>query len=193
MTFIGHYTETYAKVLFVIFAILSSGTFATHIYYLKNLDFFAVALLPFLSFCISYENVALYYGDSINPHSVTANIAYVLHSLQIPLFCIAEYELCFRLFEARSAHFCCVRFDQGTDISSAPAFLSLWSMRILSAGLFVMNILVAFDFLDSNSFAGRGGYIALASNRTSISMWLHLIPPIVLSALSIYISLVLYR
>jgi hypothetical protein len=70
-------------------------------------------LLPLLSFCLCFENVLLFRGDSIEKHSALTDAGHVFQALQIPLFIIIIYELPFRLHEARLAHFCCIPFDQG--------------------------------------------------------------------------------
>ena len=195
MTFIGHETKLYAKVLFVIYASLSAGCFFINLYFFKNLKIFGLYLVPLLCFCLCYENIALFYGSRLSESSIIANVAYALHSLEIPLFIVAIYELCYRLHEARTAHFCCIRFDQGNDVNSCTAVIGLWGNRLLAIGLLIMNVFVDFRLIDSSTsyLAGRGGYIALNKHRDSLLLWLNLIPPMLLSAIGISMSIILYR
>eukprot|EP01041_Mallomonas_annulata_P008688 gene8688-17947_t len=194
MSFVGHSTYYYAQILFAAFSVIAALCFVFHLYFIKVLKIFSIYLLPVLSICICFENVILYYNNEIDNKSALANIAYVLHSLIIPLFCLIEYEISFRLYEAKGAHFCFIRFDQGEDMSPIVAPIALWIMRLIALGLFVISIMVNFNFVPKASeYTGRGGYITLANNKYSLSMWLNLIPPIYLSILSFLTAFTMYR
>jgi hypothetical protein len=75
--------------------------------------------------------------------------------------------------------------------------LFLWSIRGIAIGLFIINILVNYGFINSNgsdgTIAGNGGYISLAQHHNSNLLWLALIPPITLSAIGILIMIQIYR
>jgi hypothetical protein len=183
----------------MIFAVISGSLCIIQLLFLQKLNILSVYLQPLLSFCMTYENVALYLGSSISSKSAAANAGNFFHSLEIPLFIIVLYEVSFRLHEARSAQFLyCIRFDQGKSAMQWVAPISLWIVRLIATGLFVINILVDFDVLRkqySSPEAGRGGYYSLGvrNNSTKLTLWLALIPPIVLSAAGLLIGISLYR
>ena len=195
VSFVGESNQKYESILFVAFAVIAGILGTLQLVFLQKLMIVPVLLLPFLSFCICFENSVLSQGNNVTPTSPLAQAAYVFHSFQIPLFVITLYEISFRLHEARSAHFCCIPFDQGPDITNIPGTTSLWVVRLIAAGLFVMNIFVDFSLakVPHSPDTGRGGYASLANDPTSKSLWLALIPPIFLSIIGIVIGIIVYK
>lgn len=198
MTFLGDpNADNYPfQILFMGYAVIASMLFFLQIIFLQKLAIFPVYILPFLSCFIAYENVVLYMGSSIETMSNVANAAYVFHSLQIPMFISIIFELAYSLHEARSARFCCIPFDQGEDVPKCISLVVLWTIRLICLGLFIMNILVDFNFASEPSsklYAGRGGYATLAEHSSMIPLWLALIPPMTLSVIGSYVALVIYR
>ncbi|CAN0250661.1 unnamed protein product, partial [Ectocarpus fasciculatus] len=162
----------------------------------QELKIVPVYLLPFLSFCICFENFALYRQENIEEDGSVATAGKVFHSFIVPLFVMLLFEVPFRLHETRLAHFGCIPFEQGTDMPSFAAQLVLITERVIALGLFAMNIIVNFNFVreeDKHSFSGIGGYKTLAEHRRSLHLWLSLIPSMALSVLGIYICFVLYK
>jgi hypothetical protein len=199
MAFYGHPTELYAAVLYMIFAVITGVLCLIQLVFLQKLNIWSVYWLPLLSFCMCYENVLLYLGDHISRHSSVAYAGNVFHALQIPIFVIVLYEVSYRLHEARSAQFLYyIRFDLGGSATELTALLSLWIVRTIAAGLFVMTLITDFFILPKNhrsKVTGAGGYYAFSrdDNEHSVSLWLNLIPPIVLTVAGITIGISLYR
>lgn len=195
--FIGNDSTELGMVFFMIFAVIAAILF---IYQLKNLlrmKILPVFLLPFLSFCMLWENIILYLGSDVQNNTII-DVSYVLYSLIIPLFVIIIFELSYRLFEARSANFLCIPFDErGTDNDSLgtnyAALATLWFVRLCAIALFGLNIIKSFSLFgyDSN-IHGRNGYKALESHPLSIDYWFSYIPPIFLSVISIVVGISLY-
>ncbi len=171
---------------FVAMSVVSALLFLIHIRYIQKITMNAVYLLPCLAFFICFENTSVSFGRSVNPDSVTAYFTYIFHSLQIPLMIVILYELSYRLFEVRTAHFICLPFDQRSDVSKTLAVCTLWIVRVLACGLTVLNIVV--DVNGDDDRASAGGYIYLSQHRSSLYAWLSLIPPMCLSVMAIIVG-----
>ncbi len=187
----------YASILFVIFAIIASALFVFQLIFLQKLSILPVYALPLISICICLENCVSYQGTSITSDSTSAYAAYFFHSVEFPLFIIVMFEVALRLHEARSAHFWCLPFDQGAEVTNIPSLISLWIVRIIAIGLFVMNIFVLYGFdstvTSSTSNASKTGFPDFDSNRDSRLLWLSLVPSLVLSGVCFYSSIAIYR
>lgn len=186
----------WAQILYVAFAVVASLLFFVQILFLQQLSLVPVMLLPFLTFCVAFENAVMYYS-CVSP-SLGADVigtAFVANALIAPLFVVILYEICFGLHEARSAHFFCFPMEQGDDISNAPALTSVWLLRCVAAGLVVMGILVNFSIVKHSQApkTGSGGFAYLAEHANSLSVWLSLIPPIALSYMALVISIAIHR
>ena len=186
----------WAQILYVAFAVISFLLFFVQMLFLQQLRLVPVVLLPLLSFCITYENAVMYYS-CVSP-TLGADVigtAHVANALVAPLFVVILYEICFGLHEARSAHFFCFPMEQGDDISNAPALTSVWLLRCVAAGLFVMSILVNFSIVEHGLApkTGSGGFAYLAKHADSLSIWLSLIPPIAVSFMALITSIAIHR
>jgi len=187
----------YSGVLYVAFSVLGLFLFIFQVVFLQQLVLLPIYLLPLLTFCITYENAVMYYscnaGGIVDPMTVGAG--YVFNALIPPLFIIVLYESVFRLHEARQAHFFCLPMEQGDDFSSAPGLGLMWFVRLVATGLFIMGIFVNFSLVnhDDAPHAGSGGYAYLADHKTSLAVWLSLIPPIVLSFMTLVACLSVHR
>ena len=99
------------------------------------------------------------------------------------------------------------------------SMIPLVSVRLIATGLFVMNILAFYSLVstdDSSQYVrkvsaltptillppgdhqcrfsiSQGGYLTLSKNSSMVPLWLALIPPMFLTALGLFISLVLYK
>ena len=194
-SFVGDNLYTWELALLIILAILSSFCFAWQVLYLQHLKILPTYVLPVVSFCICFENCVLTRGSNIDPDSVTASFTYVLHSLQTPLLITALYESAFRLHETRAVHFFCFPFDQGFEYQRILALGSVWLVRLIAAGLFVINLVVDFHLVRENDDdkQGPGGHIYLSENKHDTDLWLALIPPIALSFFALLVSNVMNR
>lgn len=196
MTFLSGEADYYERVLFVAFAVIAAILCVLQIIFYQELKAIPIYLLPFLSFCMCFENIALYRQERIDDFGSVAAAAKVFQAFIVPLFVMMVYEVPFRLHETRLAHFGCIPFEQGSDMPLYVAYSFLWMERVIAAGLFVMGIIVNFDFVkesDENEFSGVGGYKTLSEHSRSLQLWLSLIPPMSLSAIGIYICFVLYK
>lgn len=191
MAIIGHGINHNERILFIVLAIVAAILCVVQFRLIYSMKLLTVILLPFISFCICFENVVMSYGSDINQSSLTAVFGNIFQSFEIPLMIIVLYETSYRLFEIRTAHFICIAFDQGSDISKILANSTIWLVRIVACGLYIMNMFVDFR----REPTGRGGYVYLDNNRNDHRkyIWLDLIPPIVLSFVAIIISLVTAR
>ena len=188
-------SELYQQILFFVFGIIAVILLVLQVALLLKLNLTCVKLLVFLSFCMSYENFSLFantFGYLSTDKVYSANF---FHACIIPIFVVFLFEITLRLYEARSAVFICIPFDQGVQKFRMGLFL--WSIRGIAIGLFIINILVNYGLINSNGsdgdIAGNGGYISLAQHHNSNLLWLALIPPITLSAIGILIMIQIYR
>ena len=196
MTFLGGDTQLYERILFVGFAVICAILCILQFLYYQELKIVAVYLLPFLSFCMCFENVVLYRQENIGEHSGVATAAKIFQSCIVPLFIMMVYEIPFRLHQTRLAHFGCIPFEQGKDFPKCVAHFALIVERTIALGLFVMNIIVNFNSLpedDEHKYSGIGGYKTLSEHRRSLQLWLALIPSMALTTISIYICFMLYK
>jgi hypothetical protein len=194
MGFIGKHQDHYARVLFIVFAVLSAILLVYQLIVLQQLRLLPVYLLPILSFIICYENVVLYYSDHIDTDSDAAYAGYFFHSLIVPIFIIVLFEMVYRLHEIRSAHFFFVPFDEGEEATKIPGLVVVSLIRVLVAGLFVMNILADFEIVSSDlNNVGSGGYKYIGTHQLDGALLLTLVPTMVLSVVSIMLGVAMFR
>jgi hypothetical protein len=194
MDSVGEDQHEYAKVLYIIFAIIAFIIFSIQVTHLLKMQILPIYLQPFLSFILCYENILLFTGDNTTKHSTSANIGYFLYSCMIPIFIIIIFEVTLRLHEVRCAHFWGIPFEQGPEITYIPAFICIWLIRVLAIGLFIMNIIATYRLLHSQHvLAGDGGYAVLDEYPRSRHIWLSLIPSIILSIVGYMMGIALYR
>lgn len=194
MTFFGHDNHLFERVLYVIYGVIAAILCFIQCYKLQKLKTLPVYILPFVSFCMCYVNVILYRGQNVPEFGDAVQAGLVFHACIAPALLIIIFELPFRLHEARSAHFCCIPFEQGQYMPVCTSVLILWTIRLLAAGGIVANVISDFNhFHDTRDAAGRGGYAALVGREQSSHMWFSLITPMVVSGLSLYVSIILQR
>lgn len=191
MAIIGQGINHNQRIMFIVLAIVAAILCVVQFRLIYSMKLLTVLLLPFISFCICFENVVLSYGNDINQSTLTAVFGNIFQSFEIPLMIIVLYETSYRLFEVRTAHFMCIAFDQGSDISKVLANSTIWIVRIVACGLYIMNMFVDFR----REPTGRGGYVYLDHDRNDRRnyIWLDLIPTIVLSTVAVIISFVTAR
>jgi hypothetical protein len=171
------------RICFSVFAVASGAMFVVQVLFLQQLKLLAIYLLPFLSFCMCFENAALARGSTANKDAVS-EVAKVCHAFVVPLFVAVLNEVDFGLHKARSERFFFVHFDEGCEIALAWERVELWGVRLLAAVLFVMNLFVNFEIGDAKSDtgdAGEGGYLQWRNRASSTALALALIPPIFLT------------
>ena len=87
-------------------------------------------------------------------------------------------------------------FDEGVRVNNT-AFMSFMlrnSIRTLAAVLLVMGLIVNFNVLIvQDPLAGKAGWISLAEDWENIHLMLSLIPTAVLTLVSFYLSIILWR
>jgi len=187
----------YKSVLFFIFGIIATVLLFLQIILLSKLKLIVVKLLPLLSFCIAFENFVLFVNTFIKLKIDTINTCNFFQALEIPIFFIFLFEMTLRLYEARSGPFCFIPFDIGEQYVKYRMLTLLWFVRLIAIGLFIINILINYNFINSNGndgyIAGTGGYITLSKHYNSNLLWLSLIPSIALSSMGIFIMIQIYR
>jgi hypothetical protein len=184
----------YSGVLYVAFCVIGFILFCLQILFLQRLTLMPAYLLPLLSFCVTYENAVMYYScnaTAADGNTIGAGLVFI--ALIPPLILVLLYEISYRLYEARQAHFFCLPLEQG--LSSAPGAASVWLVRLVAAGLFIMAIFVNFSVVSHTdaSSAGSGGYAYLAQHSQSLAVWLALIPPIVASLMALCMGIAVHR
>lgn len=194
MTFVGEEINDMEFVFFVIFAAIAFVLFILQVRYLQKLSMLPVILLPVISFLVCFENCVLTRGSSLGKKSALAVITLIFHSLILPFMILAMFELPFRLHQARTAHFLCIPFEQGS-ISRDIAKVALWSMRLLALGIFVVDLIVDFNIpaVNEHSKAGETGYTTFGNSPRSTHLWLSLFPALLFSVLAIVIGVVMQR
>lgn len=190
-------SELYQQILLFVFGAIAIILLILQVILLLKINLICVKLFVLLSFCIAYENFTLFANnfDALSTDSVYA--ANFFQALITPLFIIFLFEITLRLYEARSAVFFFIPFDQGAQYVQFRMAVLLWSVRLLAIGLFIINILVNYSLISYNGtdgpIAGNGGYISLSEHSNSNVLWLALIPPITLSTIGILICIQVYR
>jgi len=187
-----------SHVCYVVFASIAALVFLLQILLLRRLRIMTTyVMLPLLSVCVVFENVALYLSATTNITHTTISmyIGYVLNSLIVPLFLLILYELIFKLHEFRNAHFLC--FELEVDAESKPAQVLMWIMRIICAGLVAIKLIVEFGWLDVNNndpvMTGSAGYAYLIEHPTSLALWLALIPSMCLSVFGVLVATYIFK
>ena len=144
MPFLGYHIPFYQRVVIIIYIVMIIIFFFVQTTFLWKMKLGVVFLLPFLSFCLCFENFILLLGD-ISTTSILAGFSFAFHSLQIPLFVVILYETSYRLHEVRAVQFCCIPFDQGSNMNQFLANISVYVVRIIAILLLVTNIFVDFE------------------------------------------------
>ena len=190
MSFSGRNHDTYEIVLFIFMACVAGLMLICSIAVLRKLKIFVAYLLPALCLTIVSENVVMSLANSIHPSSAAARFAYAVHALHVPLFVLTLYEISFWLHRSRYASFIFLAFDEERESPGCSGRLSVWGMRLVALILLAINLIIDFRFIPDLDYhkAGRGGYMYLAKHDQSITIWLSLIPPIVLSIVGLSIG-----
>ena len=194
MTFLGEENKLYETIIFIILSGICFLLVLIQVIYLQKLKGNSVRMLPVLTLAICYESACNGAGDTMSNDSGFAKFSVSVLAIILPMFIVILFELPFRLHEARSAHFMCIPFEQGEALSNTIASISLYSVRTVALGIFVVNLLVNLDLLhDENNRAGLGGYATAENELNSVHFWLSIVPSMVLAALSLYISILMQR
>lgn len=195
MRIAGDGNEKYAEVLFIIFAIIAAFLMVFQVIFLQKMKIFSVYAVVVISISICYENSLLAVGDHLNSDSGAFKLLYGLQALQIPLFIICLYETAYRLYDEKGANLATVQLEERLARRFSLPCFGLWCITVLAAMLFILNILTNFQLLDHLHYlnAGSGGYVYLSKHSHSLTIWLALIPPIVLSIVALFTSMLVAR
>ena len=146
-------------------------------------------------FCLCYENLILSYGDKISWNSNISRARYIIHSLQFPLFIVFFFETS-KPDSSDSFTFHLMKATKPDELSRVfPFGLS----ELFAFILFCLSLLVDFGLLTDDprdttpKAAGRASYKYLAEHSESGTVWLSLVPSIVLSLFDILVSFAIYR
>lgn len=195
MRIAGNGNEKYAEVLFVIFAIIAGLLLVVQIAFIQKMKIFSTFAVVVISVCICYENAVLATGDDLTHDSGAIQLLYVLQALQIPLFTICLYETAYRLYEEKGANLATVQLEERLARKCSFPCCGLWFITLVAIMLFILNILTNYQLLDGVDYlhAGSGGYVYLSKHPESVTVWLALIPPIVLSIVALVTSFLVAR
>jgi len=177
-------------------------------------SFFSVRVLfPVALFILALENAALAASGNIyDSHivedgnenfdsNVFIQAVFVLQTFEVPILLIVVFEITYLVHKRRSVNFCGMYFDEGVRVKNT-AFMSCMlrnSIRTLATVLLVMGLVVNFDLIqtgaDVDALAGRAGWWALAGEDWDgkVHLLLSLIPTAVLTLVSFYLSIMLWR
>lgn len=195
MRLAGTENHKYAEILFVAFAIIAGLLLIVQIVFLQKMKIFSVFAIVVISVCICYENALLAVGDNLDYDSGAFQLMYALQALEIPLFIVCLYETAYRLYEEKGANLANVQLEERLAKRFTLPCFGLWFIVLIATMLFILNILTNFQLLDGQSYlhAGSGGYVYLAKHPESLTIWLALIPPIVLSIVAFITSYMVAR
>jgi hypothetical protein len=193
MTIVGHDNESFETALYICWAAISGLLFFVQVIYLQQLRMIPVYLLPIVSACICFENSLLAGGRRSEPDWRISQFVNAIEALILPFLVLIIFEMPFRLHQARTAHFLCIPFEQGEYMSKDIGNISLWSMRLISVGLFVIKILVNFNLINGHGDDTRVGFVAFGDYNHNIQRWMSLLPTLFLSFESVSLSLVMQR
>jgi hypothetical protein len=118
-------------------------------------------------------------------------------TFEVPILLIVVFEITYLVHKRRSVNFCGMYFDEGVRVNNT-AFMSFMlrnSIRTLAAVLLVMGLIVNFNLLIvQEPLAGKAGWTSLAEEDwQNIHLLLSLIPTAVLTLVSFYLSIILWR
>lgn len=195
MRIAGNDNKLYEYVLFVIFAILAGLLLVYQAMFLQKMKILPVYFVVIASICFCYENAIMAVGADLEPDSVAVEIMYAAQALQIPLLTVCLYETAYCLYQEKGANMSIVDVEDQSDLDCTPICSGLWFVRLVSVLLLVLGILVNYQLIPDQEYlnAGSGGYIYLARHPHSLPVWLALVPPIVLSIVSLLTSSVVDR
>lgn len=133
-------------------------------------------------------------------HSHFCSSLFVIYhgrTFEVPILLIVVFEITYLVHKRRSVNFCGMYFDEGVRVNNT-AFMSFMlrnSIRTLAAVLLVMGLIVNFNLLIvQEPLAGKAGWTSLAEEDwQNIHLLLSLIPTAVLTLVSFYLSIILWR
>lgn len=169
-------------------------------------------LFPIALFILALENAALAASGRIyddleekGEENFDSNIfikaVFVLQTFEVPILLIVIFEITYLVHKRRSVNFCGMFFDEGVRVNNT-LFMSCLlrnSIRTLATVLLIMGLIVNFDLIQSggpvDELAGRAGWWALAGEDWDgkVHLLLSLIPTAVLTLVSFYLSIMLWR
>lgn len=195
MTFAGRELPIYQIVLFAVFACVALSCSVYHMLHLERLKILATKLLPLLYISLAVDNAIMALGDVISPTSPAAYVAYGMHALHIPLFLVFFNEIGYHMHKVRGVQYFLLEFNEETmESDKRIGSFIIASIRILALGLLALTVLTNFDLLSAHPAPTKsGGYIYLARNISSVSVWLSLIPPIALTIISFIVSYMVWK
>jgi len=173
-------------------------------------SFFSVRVLFPIATCIlALENAALAatghiydnYVEDGNNDSLDGNLflkaVFVLQTFEVPILLIVVFEITYLVHKRRSVNFCGLYFDEGVRVNNnvLMSFMLRNSIRTLALLLLIMGLIANFNVLiTEDPLAGRAGWWALSQEDwDNIHLLLSLIPTAVLTLVSFYLSIMLWR
>ena len=122
---------------------------------------------------------------------------FVLQTFEVPILLIVVFEITYLVHKRRSVNFCGLYFDEGVRVNNNVfmSFMLRNSIRTLALLLLIMGLIVNFNVLiTEDPLAGRAGWWSLAAEDwDNIHLLLSLIPTAVLTLVSFYLSIMLWR
>lgn len=180
-------------------------------------SFFSVRVLfPVTLIILALENAALAASGAIYDRHIDEDgyenfdsnlfikVVFVLQSFIVPILLIVVFEITYLVHKRRSVNFCCMYFDEGVRVKNT-AFMSCMlrnSIRTLAMFLVVLGLVTNFDIIQTgvdrvDRLAGRAGWWVLGYEDLDwdgkIYVLLSLIPTAVLTLVSFYLSIMLWR
>jgi len=193
MTFAGQENESFETILFAVYAAIAAIMFCLQVAFLQKLKILPVFLLAVVSLCFCYENIILFLGKSVNENSTEAMIMYAVHSLEVSLLIVCIYETSYRLHEVRGANLISIELNELHSVTVDN--WSLWVVRLIAVLMCFINIIISYKLIPGVDYfnAGGGGYVYLAEHPQSITIWLALLPPMMLSLVALNTSNIIAR
>lgn len=187
------------RVVYLILAIVTFGAIIYQLVSLRRLKLCATfVFLPLLSFCLAYKTLLMYLSCMMSEGDISdgsVGLGLVLQAAITPLMLIILFEMTYRLHEFRNVHF--LWFDLEVNGENDAAELILWINRLTALACFCMELAVSFNWgsLDNSDpkYVGSGGYAYLNGHASSTTLWLTLLPRMILCIASLIIGSFLYK
>lgn len=183
-------------------------------------SFFSVRVLfPFALFILALENAAyaasgvIYdawiLGKGGESHNNIDDNPYikailVLQTVEVPILLVVTFEITYLVHKRRSVNFCGMYFDEGVRVNNTAlmSFMLRNSIRLLATALLVTGLAVNFDVfarefpVEDGELAGVAGWYNVVHDDEGYSvvrLLLSLLPTAVLTLVSFYLSVMLWR
>lgn len=161
-------------------------------------------LFPASCLILAFENLGLFLSDKFDEEDILVKVLYAMHALIVPIWLEVAFEVCYLIHKRRSVNWCGIYFDEGRRVkTNLKSFLLRNCILIVACCLLIIGVAVNFDLLKGGGeenmavLVGRAGWYSFWSDDGSFSskrsLFLSLMPVVVLFFISLHLSIAMWR